>query len=376
MPYAVNILTILIPPNGRVIHEGSNMETTTNPTTYEHNPPANRTGKSRHSATVQDLLSRLDNALALGHYRRSTCRSYRGAVIKFIYFRHRTRSQATGGAAISEYLSHRAEHDRISRSTQDIEFNALRFFYLHVLKTDPGKIDATRARKYRRIPTVLTREEISAVLSKLHGVYRLICSLLYGCGLRIEVDCLTLRIKDVDFGQGRIVLRDSKGGKSRSLPIPAASLEPLRLQVAEAKRIHARDLAHGFGAVELPDALARKYPAAARSWAWQWVFPATGRYEITIDGARTERRHHLHESAVQKAVKAALIEARVFKHAGPHTFRHSYATHLLEDGVDIRTIQELLGHSSVETTMIYTHCAEAKKNVKSPLDRLTERMAA
>lgn len=347
------------------------MGTTANISYYRKPETPNRTGKSRHSPIVQELISRSERAMAYQHYRRKTCQSYCGAIIKYIYFRQRTKSQAVGGAAIAEYLTYRAEHDRISSSTQNVEFNALRFFYLEVLKTDPGKIDAVRAKKYERIPTVFTRDEVTAILSKLRGVYHIIGSLLYGCGLRIEVDCLTLRIKDVDFGQNMIILRDSKGGKSRSLPIPQSIIASLRLHIEEVKKLHDRDLATGFGSVELPDALAAKYPSAAKSWAWQWVFPATSRYQITIDGVPTERRHHLHETAVQKAVKSALIEAKVYKHAGPHTFRHSYATHLLEDGVDIRTIQELLGHSSVETTMIYTHCAQTKKGIKSPLDKLS-----
>lgn len=346
------------------------MENVTEPTVYSQYQNTNKTAKSRHSPIVQEIINKINREMAYQHFRKRTCQSYRGAIIKYIYFRQKTRSQAVGGSAIAEYLTYRAEHDHISASTQNVEFNALRFFYLSVLKTDPGKIDAVRAQKYRRIPTVFTRDEVTAVLAKLRGVYSLICSLLYGCGLRIEVDCLTLRIKDVDFGQGMIILRDSKGGKSRSLAIPEQIIEPLRLHIAEVKKLHDQDLAAGFGAVELPDALDKKYPAAAKSWAWQWVFPAAGLYEITIDGTKTKRRHHLLPDAVQKAVKAALMSAKVYKHAGPHTFRHSYATHLLEDGVDIRTIQELLGHSSVETTMIYTHCAQAKKNVKSPLDKL------
>lgn len=352
------------------------MGTVIYPAIYHQKQGDNNSGKSRHSPIIQELLQKVDRAFALGHYRRPTCRSYRGVIIKYIYFRQRSRSEATGGEAVAEYLTYRAQHDKISRSTQDVEFNALRFFYLHVLKIDPGKINAVRAKKYRRIPSVFTRDEITAIFAKLRGIYHLICTLLYGCGLRIEVDCMTLRIKDVDFGQNMIVLRDSKGEKSRSLAIPEKAIEPLKRQIAEVKKIHDRDIAQGFGAVELPDALDKKYPAAAKSFAWQWLFPATGRYEIIIDGTKIERRHHLHESAVQKAVKSALIEAKIYKHAGPHTFRHSYATHLLENGIDIRTIQELLGHKYIETTMIYTHVAHLASRVHSPMDDLSERIAA
>jgi site-specific recombinase XerD len=182
------------------------------------------------------------------------------------------------------------------------------------------------------------------------------------------VDCLTLRVKDIDFGQRMVILRNSKGGKSRSVALPEKLIDKLKHHLEEVKKIHDRDLSAGFGSVVLPDALARKYPNAGKEWAWQWVFPATSRY--TIEGTGIQRRHHLHETAIQKAVKTAMREAKIYKHAGPHAFRHSYATHLLEDGVNIRTIQELLGHERLETTMIYTHVAHLGSNIQSPLDKI------
>jgi len=330
------------------------MNITTHSTSYQQKYTDNKTGKTRHNEKVQTVLDRLDREFAIRHLRPSTRRSYRNYSIEYMYYRLRKNDQLTDEAAIKDYLTWMAVEKKVSASTQNVAFNALRFLYIVALQRELGKIDAVRARQHRRIPAVFTREEVIAIFRKLHGVYWLIGSLLYGCGLRIEVDCLTLRIKDIDFGQNMIILRDSKGEKSRSLIIPARSVVPLKSQIADAKKIHERDLSKGFGAVELPDALARKYQSAAKSWAWQWVFPATSRY--TIEETGEQRRHHLHETAVQKVIKTALIEARVFKHAGPHTFRHSYATHLLEAGENIRTIQELLGHSSLETTMIYTHC--------------------
>jgi integron integrase len=350
------------------------MENLANITTYQKKQDDNGITKTRQDPRMADLMKKVWDEITVKHLKRSTWKSYSGTIKKFVYYRRRINSKATGADAIREYLTYRAVHDKISASTQDVELNALLFLYKQVLKKEVGAIDAVRAHKSIRLPSVFTRDEVTAILVKLHGVYWTICSLLYGCGLRVKVDCLTLRIKDVDFGQNMIILRDSKGGKSRSLSLPERVIEPLKLQIAESKKIHDQDLALGYGSVSMPDALERKYKNASTSWPWQYVFPATSRYECVENGINIQRRHHLHESAVQKAVKAALQAAHVYKHAGPHTFRHSYATHLLEDGVDIRTIQELLGHADVRTTMIYTHVAKLASNLKSPMDKLLSPM--
>lgn len=333
---------------------------------YRTETADNNATKSGYSKA--DLLRQMERELKLLHRASSTRDSYLYYVREFIDYRHRIHSTLRGNDAVREYLTYLAIEKNISASTQNVALNALLFFYKNVLKADIGLIDAPRARKPRKLPVVFTREEVTAILSKLHSVYWLICSLLYGCGLRVKVDCLTLRVQDIDFGQKLIILKDSKGGKSRSLALPDALIEPLRIHLMEVKRIHDRDIAKGWGSVLLPNALARKYPSASKEWSWQWVFPATSRY--IEPKTNIQRRHHLHESAVQKAVKQARIEARIFKYAGPHIFRHSYATHLLEDGENIRTIQELLGHAHVETTMIYTHVAQSPSRVRSPLDRL------
>lgn len=339
---------------------------------YAPKPPANETGKSRLSEP--ELYEAMTRAMKLKHFRPSTQRSYMAAVREFIGYRKRTHSGARGELAIKEYLTYLAVTKKISASYQNVHLNALIFFYQEVLgtKLDVTLINAVRARKPHRLPAVLTREEVAAVLGNIKGTPLIICSLLYGAGLRLEIDCLTLRVQDIDFGQKLIVLRDSKGEKSRAVPLPESIIPRLQMHLEDVQKIHARDLTGGYGAVELPGALTRKYPNAAKSWPWQWVFPASSRY--TIKGTSIQRRHHLHPSAVQKAFKEALRIANVYKYAHPHTLRHSYATHLLEAGENIRTVQELLGHKSVETTMIYTHVMNSPRRVKSPLDRL-ERIA-
>lgn len=333
--------------------------------TFQPNPPINKTSKSRQ---IDDLMNNLRREIKTLHLAKSTMASYSYYVRDFIQRRERLHLKIRGNEAVHEYLAHLANDKYISASTQNVALNALLFFYKHVRKVDIGLIDAPRARKPKRLPTVFTKEEVALLLSKLRGAYWLIASLLYGCGLRVEVDCLTLRIQDIDFGQKLVILKNSKGGTSRAMALPDAIIPKLRLHFEELKKIHESDLSAGYGSVSLPNALDRKYPSAARDWKWQWVFPASSLY--AIEGTNIKRRHHLHESAVQKAIKRALIEAKIHKHAGPHTLRHSYATHLLEEGVNIRTIQELLGHKNIETTMIYTHMANLPTKVKSPLDGL------
>ena len=229
-----------------------------------------------------------------------------------------------------------------------------------------GLADAVRARPSRRLPLVLSRAEVRALLAELRGVEWIVASLLYGAGLRL-LEALTLRVKDVDFERRELRLRQAKGDKDRVAPLPDATAAALQQHLARVRLLHGRDLAAGFGAVALPGALERKYPNAPREWAWQWVFPATRRY--FDPNANTERRHHLHETVIQRAVKGAAAVARIAKPASCHTLRHCFATHLLEAGTDIRTLQELLGHRSVQTTMIYTHVLNrGGRGVRSPLD--------
>lgn len=319
------------------------------------------------SSRVAGWLDGLDKEFAVQHSADSTRKSYRGAIIHYILFKYRHHALEEGAAGIRRFLTYRAQHDHISASTQNVELNALLFFYKHILKVEVGNIDATRARRTKHLPVVLTREEVAELLPKFKGVYWLVHSLLYGCGLRIEVDCLELRCKDIDFGSNCLVLHDSKNGNSRSIRLPESLIGPLHLQIEEVRRVHAADLADGWGAVELPDALARKYPAYARELGWQFLFPSPERF-VAPDGR--QGRYHLDVSAVQQCFKEMLRNTSIIKAAHPHSLRHSFATHLLEDGEDIRTVQVLLGHKTVKTTEVYTHVMQKRVGTRSPLDRL------
>jgi len=273
-----------------------------------------------------------------------------------------------GENEIRGFISHLAVEGGITASTQTVALSALLFLYRNVLKKDlPYVTNIERARKSKRLPTVFNRDEVKRILSKLEGAHWLIAGLLYGSGLRL-MECLRLRVKDIDFSCNQLTIRDGKGEKHRITMLAASIRGPLARHLQKVKLLHEEDLAAGYGEIYLPHALARKYPNAPKEWGWQYVFPSSGRSVDPRSGKK--RRHHFSEDAIQKAVKKAIREAGISKHGSCHTLRHSFATHLLEDGYDIRTIQELLGHKDVKTTMIYTHVLNrGGKGVTSPMDR-------
>jgi integron integrase len=271
-----------------------------------------------------------------------------------------------GVAEIEVFLTHLAVQEHVAASTQNQALNALLFLYREVLKMEVAQVNAIRAKRPQYLPTVLTKEEALTVIQNIDGIAQLVVKLLYGSGLRLT-EGLRLRVKDLDFAQHQILVRDGKGSKSRITMLPSSVADELRDHLVGVKRQHQQDLGRGFGAVHLPFALARKYPNANREWIWQFVFPSS---QIAKD-PRSDLmcRHHMHESSIQKAVKQAVRAAKLSKRVGCHTLRHSFATHLLQSGYDIRTIQELLGHKDVKTTMIYTHVLNrGGQGVRSPLD--------
>jgi integron integrase len=318
---------------------------------------------------VSELMDQLREALRSRHYSRRTEQAYTLWVRRFIRF-HNIRHPATmGEAEINAFVTHLAVVQHVSASTQTQALSALLFLYRHVIGREVGDLgEVIRARKPKRLPVVLTRDEVKAVLAHLDGDTWLMASLMYGAGLRL-MECLRLRVQDIDFARNEIIARNGKGGKDRMTMLPASIKPALRQQLKRARAVHERDLADGYGRVQLPDALDRKYPAAAAEWRWQWVFPQEKRW---LNRKTAEQgRHHVHETIVQRSVRDAVRRSEVVKHAGCHTLRHSFATHLLESGYDIRTIQELLGHKDVSTTMIYTHVLNrGGHGVKSPVDGL------
>lgn len=303
----------------------------------------------------------------LGMAKRSE-EAYVGWIRRFILCNDKRHPAQMGAAEIERFLTSLAVQGKVSTSTQNQALSALLFLYRQVLGAELPWLDGIeRAKKPKRLPVVLTPTETTALLGEMTGVYWLMGSLLYGTGMRL-MECMRLRVKDVDFARMEILVRQGKGKKDRRTMLPRVLTDALKAQLAEARRIHQRDLAAGFGRVWMPDALARKYPAAAGEWGWQYVFPASTRSEDPRSGI--ERRHHLDESTLQRAIKAARLRANIIKPATCHTLRHSFATHLLEAGQDIRTIQELLGHTDVATTQIYTHVLNrGGHGVLSPLDR-------
>ena len=311
-------------------------------------------------------MPRMRRILRTRHYSRRTEQVYVGWVRRFVEFHGMRHPRELAEADVADFLSSLAVDAAVGAGTQNQALAAILFLYRHVLgiPLSVGR-QVTRAKRPRPVPVVMTRDEVWRVLGRLDGPSRVAALLMYGSGLRL-MECLTLRVKDVDFSAMEITIRGGKGNKDRRTMLPRSAQDELTTHLRMARRVHQRDLARGDVVVALPDALSRKYPNAAKEWRWQWVFPAARVYE---DPSGARRRHHLHESVVQRAVHDAVREAGLTKRATCHTFRHSFATHLLEAGYDIRTVQELLGHTDVRTTMIYTHVLNVGgRGVRSPAD--------
>ena len=315
------------------------------------------------------LLTQLSQAIRSRHYSRSTEATYVHWIKRFIFFHHVRHPQEMAEPEINAFLTHLAVKEHVSASTQNQALCAIIFLYKHVINRKIGDIgEVIRARKPVRLPVVMTKAEVKAVLSNLTGDKWIIAYIMYGAGLRL-MECLRLRVQDVDFNQNQITVRDGKGDKDRVTMFPESVKKPLAEHLSKVKKIHESDIEKGLGRVLLPDALARKYPNASKEWRWQWIFPQNTLWHNIKTGERG--RHHVHETLIQKLVKDAVTKAGLVKRATCHTFRHSFATHLLEDGYDIRTIQELLGHKDLKTTMIYTHVLnKGPSAVRSPADNL------
>jgi integron integrase len=315
------------------------------------------------------LLDQMREMLRTRHYSIRTEQAYVNWAKRFILFHRKRHPNTMHEPEIAQYLTYLATQRKVAASTQNQALNALLFLYHEVLKIDLGKIDdIVRAKKPQHLPQVLTPEEVQRVLSFMQDTHQLMARLLYGAGLRL-LECCRLRVKDVDLEQNQILVRDGKGEKDRLTMLPLQLKQALRLHLERVRTLHEDDLRAGYGRVHLPYALEVKFPKASQEWGWQWVFPSRSLSRDPRSGVI--RRHHVHENSLQKAVRRAALLARLSKPVSCHTFRHSFATHLLEMGYDIRTVQELLGHSDVSTTMIYTHVMKQPGiGVRSPLDHL------
>ena len=321
------------------------------------------------SPAAPKLLDQVRGKIRLKHYSLRTEQAYLDWIRRFILHFDKRHPRELGAPEIEAFLTHLAVVGKVAASTQNQAKSALLFLYREVLEIELPWLDNVESAKVpKRLPVVLTRAEVQALLARLEGTSWLIANLLYGAGLRIT-EGLRLRVKDVDFARGEILVRDGKGFKDRVTMLPAVLVEPLQAHLRRVRVLHEADLAVGRGDVFLPYALERKYPQAAREWGWQYVFPSAKFSTDPRSGAT--RRHHLQDVAIQRALKQAVRDAGIAKPATPHTLRHSFATHLLDGGYDIRTVQELLGHADVRTTMIYTHVLnKGGRGVVSPLDRL------
>ncbi len=328
------------------------------------------TGESQDAAQAWEALeTRTREVLRLRHRSYSTEKTYLTWLRSFRKSVNGTHPHGLSGQHIQSFLSALAVEKRVSPSTQNQALNALVFVYRHALEKELGEkeLNAVRARYNRRLPVVLSIKEIHALFDQLSDIHRLMAMVIYGCGLRLT-ECLSLRMKDVDLEQGMVMVRAGKGDKDRRTVLPESLKDPLIAHLAQVRELYEQDRRNDLNGVFLPGALDRKYPSAGKEWSWFWVFPSKS---LSVDPrSHTVRRHHIHPAALQKAFKTAVLKAGITKQASVHTLRHSFATHLLEQGYDIRTIQELLGHRNLQTTMIYTHVATKNiMGVRSPLDR-------
>ena len=316
---------------------------------------------------MSEILNRTRAVMRLKHYSYKTEKVYIYWMKKYFHFHNLRHPNEMGAVEVEAYLTHLAVEKRISASTQNQALSAILFLYREVLKINlPWLEKFTPAKKSNHLPVVLTKEEVNLILAELKGTNWIIANLLYGSGLRLT-EALRLRVKDVDFSYKQIIVRDGKGGKDRITVLPEKAVEPLKRQLFEVKKIHERDLTLGVGKVEMPFALDRKYPNAEREWIWQYIFPSKSLSVNPRTGVTG--RQHLSEASVQKPFRQAVIRTSINKQASPHTLRHSFATHLLQNGQDIRTIQDLLGHKELTTTMIYTHVIQTNKlGIRSPAD--------
>jgi integron integrase len=336
-----------------------------------NSPNARTLTQGKVTEDVNSLIDRVRQVIRVRHMSLFTEKGYLGWILRFIEFHGGKHPATLSSQCVSAFLSFLADSENVAASTQNQALNALVFLYREVLQIDLGKLEGIRwAKRPASLPVVLSPSEVTSILTDLKGVKRIIASLLYGTGMRLT-EALKLRVKDLDFTLGIIFIRDAKGGKDRTVPLPKGLREALQAQLIHAKKLHELDLADGLGAVYLPHALERKYPNANKQWCWQYVFPS---HKRSVD-PRSKRigRHHLYNDIMQSALSQAVKNAGITKKVNCHTFRHSAATHWLNSGVDIRTVQELLGHNDVKTTMIYTHVTEeSARRVPSPLDAISQ----